>query len=85
MKNFEIELGISTVNQRCNTKYESPDDVIIGAAQLAEQMIAGEDVDFEFDSHIMALDLFRAGGLIRPLRSEIMVEASKIWLSRNQR
>ncbi len=86
MKNFEIDLGISTVNQRCNAKYEAPDDIIIGAAQLAEQIIAGEeDVDFEFDSHIMALDLFRAGGVVRPLRSEAMIEASKIWLSRNQR
>ena len=85
MKNFEIELGISTVNQRCNTKYEAPNDVIVGAAQLAEQMIAGEDVCFEYDAHVMALDLFRAGGVVRPLRSEAMIEASKIWLSRNQR
>ena len=83
--NFEIELGISTVNQRCNVKYEFPDDVIVGAAQLAEQMIAGEDVCFEFDAHVMALDLFRAGGVVGPLRSEAILAASKIWLSRNQR
>ena len=84
--NFEIELGISTVNERCNEKQEFPDDVIVGAAKLTEQMIAGEeDVDFLFDSHIMALDLFRAGGVVGPLRSEAMIEASKIWLSRNQR
>lgn len=85
MNNYEIELGISTVNQRCNAKYKAPDEVIIGAAQLAEQMVAGEDVCFEYDAHIMALDLFRAGGVVGPLRSEAMAEASKIWLSRNQR
>ena len=79
----EVKLGISVVNQRCGTNYETPDEVILGAAKLAEAMISGENVDFEFDSHIMAIDLFRAGGVVRPLRSYAIRKASKIWLSRN--
>ena len=80
----EIEFGLSTVNTRCGTEYKTPDEVILGAAQLAEKMIASEDVDYEYDGHIMALDLFRAAKLVGPLRSEIMIEASKIWLKRNR-
>ena len=79
----EVKLGISFVNQRCGTNYENPDEVIIGAAKLAEAIIGGENVDFEFDSHIMAIDLFRAGGVVRPLQSYAIRKASDIWLSRN--
>ena len=79
----EIGKGLEYVNSRSNTDYENPDDVIIGAAKLAEAIIGGENVDFEFDSHIMAIDLFRAGGVVRPLRSYAIRKASDIWLSRN--
>lgn len=79
----EIEIGLEFVNERCNTNYGTPDEVICGAVQLADKVLAGEDVDFEFDSHIMAIDLFRAGGVIRPLRSYNMRKASEIWLSRH--
>lgn len=79
----EIDFGISIVNKRCGTNYETTDEVIIGATKLAEAMINGENVDFEFDSHIMAIDLFRAGGVVRPLRSYAIRKASDIWLSRN--
>lgn len=79
----EINLGISVVNERCGTNYETPDEVIIGAAKLAEAIIDGKNVDYEFDSHIMAIDLFRAGGVVRPLRSYAIRKASEIWLSRN--
>lgn len=82
--NFEIDLGLETVNSRCGTGYTSPDEVIVGAAELADKMLNKENVDFEFDSHIMALNLFRAGGLFRPLRSEAMIKASKIWLSKHE-
>lgn len=81
--NFEIELGISTVNERCGTDYATVDEVIVGAAELAKRMLNNEKVDFEFDSHIMALDLFRAGGAVRPIRSAAIIRASQIWLSRN--
>lgn len=81
---MEIEIGLEFVNERCNTNYKNPDEVISGAVQLADKMLAGEDdVDYEFDSHIMAIDLFRAGGVMRPLRSYNMRKASEIWLSRN--
>lgn len=82
--NFEINLAMETVNSRCGTEYSSPDEVINGANQLAAEIIDGKNVDYEFDSHIMALDLFRAGGVVRPLRSKTMIDASKIWLSRNE-
>ena len=82
--NFEIDLGLETVNSRCGTDYTSPDEVIVGAAELADKMLNNENVDYEFDSHIMALDLFRAGGVIRPLRSEVIIKASQIWLSKNE-
>ena len=81
--NFEIDLGLETVNSRCRTDYTSPDEVIVGAAELADKMLNGKNADYEFDSHIMALDLFRAGGVVGPLRSEAILAASKIWLSRN--
>lgn len=80
---YEVDLGISVVNERCGTNYTNPDEVIEGAAKLAESMIEGEAVDYQFDSHIMAIDLFRAGGVMRPLRSNNMSLASRIWLSRN--
>lgn len=80
---YEVDLGISVVNERCGTNYTNPDEVIEGAVKLAEVMIEGQDVDYEFDSHIMAIDLFRAGGVMRPLKSYNMRLASGIWLSRN--
>ena len=80
----EVKIGLDFVNSRCGTEYSSPDEVINGANQLAAEIIDGKNVDYEFDSHIMALDLFRAGGVVRPLRSKSMIEASKIWLSRNE-
>lgn len=80
----EIEKGLEYVNSRSKTNYKNPDDVIMGAAQLAERIVAGEDgLDMYFDDHIMAIDLFRVGGVIRPLRSYNMRLASDIWLSRN--
>lgn len=80
----EVKIGLDFVNSRCDTEYTSPNEVINGANQLSEEIIDGKNVDFQFDSHIMALDLFRAGGVVRPLRSKSMIEASKIWLSRNE-
>lgn len=80
---YEIKLGISVVNERCGTDYKTVDEVIEGATRLAKAIILGENRDYEFDSHIMAIDLFRAGGVMRPLRSYEMRQASKIWLSRN--
>ena len=80
----EVKIGLDFVNSRCCTEYTSPNEVINGANQLAEEIIDDKNVDFEFDSHIMALDLFRAGGVVRPLRSKTMIDASKIWLSRNE-
>lgn len=79
----EIKMGLEFVNSRCKTNYEAPDEVILGATQLADKILAGEDADFKFDSHILAINLFRAGGVIQPLRSYNMRKASKIWLSRN--
>ena len=80
----EIGKGLEYVNSRSNTDYENPDDVIIGAAQLAARIIAGEEgLDMYFDDHIMALDFFRAGGVVRPLQSYAIRKASDIWLSRN--
>ena len=80
----EVKIGLDFVNSRCDTEYSSPDEVINGANQLAAEIIDCKNVDYEFDSHIMALDLFRAGGVVRPLRSKTMIDASKIWLSRNE-
>ena len=80
----EVKICLDFVNSRCDTEYTSPNEVINGANQLSEEIIDGKNVDFQFDSHIMALDLFRAGGVVRPLRSKSMIEASKIWLSRNE-
>ena len=80
----EIQKGLEYVNYRSNTDYENPDDVIIGAAQLAARILAGEEgLDMYYDDHIMALDLFRAGGVVGPLRSYNMRLASDIWLLRN--
>ena len=80
----EIEKGLAYVNSRSKTNYKNPNDVIMGAAQLAERIVAGEEgLDMYFDDHIMAIDLFRVGGVIRPLRSATMREASQIWLSIN--
>ena len=80
----EIEWSFEYVNSRSNTDYKTPDEIIFGAEQLAESILAGEDdVDYLYDNHIMALDLLRAGKIIGPLRSYNMVCASKIWLSRN--
>lgn len=82
--NFEIQKGLDYVNLRSNKDYKNPDDVIMGAAQLAARIVAGEEgLDAFYDDHIMALDLFRAGGVVGPLRSASMREASQIWLSRN--
>lgn len=80
----EIQKGLEYVNSRSNKDYETIDEVINGAAQLAARIVAGEDcIDLDYDNHIMALDLFRAGGVVGPLRSASMREASQIWLSRN--
>ena len=46
----EIEIGLDFVNDRCNTSYSNPEDVIVAAEQLALELIAGEDVDYEFDN-----------------------------------
>lgn len=80
----EIEKGLEYVNSRSNKDYVTIDEVINETEQLAARIVAGEEgLDMYYDDHIMALDLFRAGGVVGPLRSTTMSEASQIWLSRN--
>ena len=77
---------------------EVPVDVIepIGedatlVAEIAElklmvaELLAGVDVDYEFDSHRMAVSLFASDGVMRPLESATMREACELWLDRHSR
>ena len=41
----EIEIGLEYLNERQNTDYNDPEDVIVVYEQLAAKMVAGEDVD----------------------------------------
>lgn len=81
----EIEIGLDFVNERCNTSYTNSEDVIVAAEQLAAELLAGVDVDYEFDSHRMAVSLFASGGVIRPLESANMRQACELWLDRHSR
>ncbi|WP_458452935.1 hypothetical protein [Methanobrevibacter sp.] len=82
----EIEIGLDFVNSRCNTSYSNPEDVIVVGEQLAVQLLAGEDVDYEFDSHRMAVSLFASSHEVaRPLESATMREACELWLDRHSR
>lgn len=82
----EIEIGLDFVNNRCNTSYSNPEDVIVVGEQLAVQLLAGEDVDYEFDSHRMAVSLFASSHEVaRPLESATMREACELWLDRHSR
>ena len=82
----EIEIGLEFVNERCNTSYTNPEDVIVAGEQLAVELLAGEDVDYEFDSHRMAVSLFaRSHKVARPLESVTMREACELWLNRHSR
>lgn len=81
----EIEIGLEFVNERCNTSYTNPEDVIVAGEQLAAELLAGEDVDYEFDSHRMAVSLFASEGVVRPLESATMREACELWLNRHSR
>lgn len=82
----EIEIGLEFVNERCNTSYTNPEDVIVAGEQLAVELLAGEDLDYEFDSHRMAVSLFASSHKVaRPLESTTMREACELWLDRNSR
>ena len=81
----EIEIGLEFVNERCNTSYTNLEDVIVAGEQLAAELLAGEDVDYEFDSHRMAVSLFASEGVVRPLESATMREACELWLNRHSR
>ena len=82
----EVEIGLEFVNERCNTSYSNPEEVIVAAEQLAIDLIAGSEVDYEFDSHRMAVSLFASSHKVaRPLESAIMREACELWLKRHSR
>lgn len=82
----EIGIGLDFVNERCNTSYTNPEDVLVAGEQLAVQLIAGEDVDYEFDSHRMAVALFASSHKVaRPLESATMRDACELWLDRHSR
>lgn len=81
----EVTIGLDFVNTHCNTSYSNPEDVIVVGEQLAVDLLAGEDVDYEFDSHRMAVSLFASGGVIRPLESAVMRQACELWLDRHSR
>lgn len=81
----EVEIGLEFVNERCNTSYINPEDVIVAGEQLAAELLAGEDVDYEFDSHRMAVSLFASDVVMRPLESATMREACELWLDRHSR
>lgn len=79
----EVEIGLDYLNDRQNTCYTDPEDVVVVYEQLAAKMVAGEDVDRAYDDYRMAIYLFHHGGVMKPLESAIACEASKIWLKRN--
>jgi len=82
----EVEIGLDFVNERCNTSYTNPEDVIVAGEELAAELLAGEDVDYEFDSHRMAVSLFASSHKVaRPLESATMREACELWLNRHSR
>ena len=82
----EVEIGLDFVNSRCNTFYTNPEDVIVAGEQLAVELLAGEDVDFEFDSHRMAVSLFASSHKVaRPLESATMRQACELWLNKHSR
>ena len=82
----EIEIGLDFVNERCNTSYSNPEEVIVAAEQLAIDLIAGSEVDYEFDSHRMAVSLFASSHKVaRPLESATTREACELWLDRHSR
>lgn len=81
----DVEIGLDFVNSRCNTSYTNPEDVIVAGEQLAAELLAGEDVDYEFDSHRMAVSLFSSGGIARPLESATMRQACELWLNKHSR
>ena len=81
----EVEIGLEFVNERCNTSYTNPEDVIVAGEELAAELLAGEDVDYEFDSHRMVVSLFASGGIVRPLESATMRKACELWLDRHSR
>ena len=81
----EIEIGLEFVNERCNTSYTNPEEVIVAGEQLAAELLAGKDVDYEFDSHRMAVSLFASEGVMHPLESATMRDACELWLDRHSR
>lgn len=52
---------------------------------MVAELLAGVDVDYEFDSHRMAVSLFASDGVMRPLESATMREACELWLDRHSR
>ena len=82
----EVEIGLNFVNERCGTSYTNPEEVIAAAEQLAADLLAGSEVDYEFDSHRMAVSLFASSHEVaRPLESATMREACELWLDRHSR
>ena len=82
----EIQIGLDFVNKRCNTSYTNPEEVIVAGEQLATELLAGEEVDYEFDSHRMAVSLFASSHEVaRPLESATMRDACELWLDRHSR
>ncbi len=79
----EVEIGLDYLNDRQNTCYTDPEEVVVVYEQLAAKMVAGEEVDRAYDDYLMAIYLFHHGGVMKPLESAIACEASKIWLKRN--
>lgn len=82
----EIEIGLEFVNECCNTSYTNPEDVIVVGEQLARELLAGKEVDYEFDIHRMAISLFASSHKVaRPLESVTMGKACELWLDRHSR
>ena len=78
----EIEIGLEFVNERLGTSYTNPEDVLKDCEDLAAQLVAGENVFYEYDTYRASINCFRAGGIMRPLESATVRQASELWLKR---